>query len=373
VWEESSKFAPFEKVALLGTGLMGGSLGMALRERRLAREVWGYNRSEASLVEAREKGAVDHYSLSIKEVVEGADLVVLSVPIRYCRELAEASAPYLSPGALVTDLGSTKSYLMDRISGVIPEHACYVGGHPMTGSEQSGISAAEPTLWENAVYVLTPSSDAPDFHVENLKWMVEKIGAQPLFLSPGKHDRMVALTSHLPHLVAVALVQVAAGENNGDLLRSLAAGGFRDTTRVAMGSPEVWKDICITNGEAIADGLEKAVDVLQEMRQIMLEEKEEHLGSILQEASEYRKSIPYRARSIFPEIFEVIVLVKDHPGVIGRVATLLGEKGINIAEIEILHVREEEGGTMRLGFQDKEQRDLALELLKETGYRAHRR
>lgn len=371
--EERCNFPPFNKVALLGTGLMGGSLGMAVRERGLARQVWGYNRSISPLEEAREKGAVDHYSGEIREVVEGADLVVLSVPVRHCPGLLSSCLPYLSPGALVTDLGSTKSYLMESITSLLPGNVYYIGGHPMTGSEESGIKAADPAIWENAVYVLTPSNQAPAPYVEGMKKLVEELGAQPVFLSPGEHDRTVALTSHLPHLVAVALVKVAAGEENRQLIKSLAAGGFRDTTRVAMGNPEMWKDICITNREAIVEGLQRISVEIERLRDCLQEEKENGLEKNLQEARDYRSEIPYRGRSMFPEIFEVVVMVKDTPGAIGKVATVLGEKGINIAEIEILHVREEEGGSMRLGFRDIEQRDRALALLREREYRAHRR
>jgi len=373
VWAGASSRQVFGKVAILGTGLMGGSLGMALRERRLAREVWGYNRHESTLREAREKGAIDSGSCSLKEVVKEAELVVLAVPVRFCQDLLSSCASYLSPGALVTDLGSTKKYLTEKIPLLLPANTCYLGGHPMTGSEESGIKAADPALWENAIYVLTPSSSTPEFYRKRLHYLVEGIGAQPLVLSPEEHDRLVALVSHLPHLVAVALVKVAAAQGEDEIIRTLAAGGFRDTTRVALGNPEVWRDICITNREAIINSLKRTIEMLEEITHTISESREDYLKGILEEASQYRRSIPYQFRSYLPEIFELVVLVKDTPGVIGRLATILGEKEVNIAEIEILHVREEEGGSIRLGFREEGQRSKALTLLEMQGYRVHRR
>ncbi len=373
MWDENSNSYLFNKVAILGTGLMGGSLGMAIRERRMAREVWGFSRSSTSLRLAQEKGALDVATNQLEEAVGAADLVVLAVPVKFCETLVARSAESLTRGCLVTDVGSTKSYLEEKIPPLLPEGIYYIGGHPMTGSEESGVKAADPTLWENAIYVLTPSQKIPYYYRENLQSLVEGIGAQPLIMSPEEHDSIVSLVSHLPHLVAVALVKAAATRNQDELIRTLAAGGFRDTTRIAMGNTEMWKDICCTNRKAILECLQLFKGALEEIKIAVEKEQENNLETLLEEARDYRQGIPYRARSIFPEIFELVVLVKDTPGAIGKITTALGENQLNISEIEILHVREEEGGSIKLGFRNEKERIQSLELLKRLGYRVHKR
>ena len=373
MWAETSDLNNFDKVAILGTGLMGGSLGMALKEKGLAREIWGYSRKEFSLNEAEVRGAIDFGSSNLEEVVRGAELVVLAVPVKHCEELLARCACFLSSGALVTDVGSTKKYLTEKLPSLLPDHTYYIGGHPMAGSEESGIKAADPALWENAIYVLTPYKETPDYYIKKLRLMVEAIGAQPLLLSPEEHDRIVALVSHLPHIVAAALVEAAASEEEDELIKTLAAGGFRDTTRIAMGNPEVWKDICVTNAEAIVYSLEKTIHVMEKIRKAIICSSEDYLVNFLQEARNFRQSIPYRARSVFPEIFDLVVLVKDTPGMIGCLAGTLGREEINIAEIEILHVREEEGGSIRIGFRTESQRIKARALLQKEGYRVYLR
>lgn len=368
-----SRYRLFGRVALLGTGLMGGSLGMAIRECALAEEVVGYDRDSKTLATALERGAVDRISDSPQKAVEGAELVILAVPIRLCGKLVESCAPHFKPGAVITDLGSTKQFLEEELSGIIPDDVIYIGGHPMTGSEESGIEAADPALLENAIYVLTPEGSTPEKQWRSLVDMIVRIGAQPLIISPAEHDRIVALVSHLPHLAAVTLANVAAENEKKEMVQTLAAGGFRDTTRIAMGNPEVWRDIFATNREAIGALLTRYIHELENMRRMIEGGKEEEMTATLDQARSFRRKIPFRSRGILPELFDIIVLVKDTPGMIGRIASLVGEAGFNIAEVEILHVREEEGGSIRFGFRCKEQRDGALAVLKERGYRAHRR
>jgi prephenate dehydrogenase len=370
VSENASKF---NRVALLGTGLMGGSLGMALRERGLAVEIIGYDRNRSSLETALERGAVDFAADTPEHAAEGAELVILAVPVRFCRELLMRCIPHIAPGTIITDLGSTKEYLAEELTGILPAGVSYIGGHPMTGSEESGIGAADPVFFENAIYVLTPDEYTDKKQLKKLERMVEGIGAQPILLPPREHDRLVALVSHLPHLAAVALVKVAALNGQEDMVQTLAAGGFRDTTRVAMGNPEIWRDICATNREAIDVMLTRYVDELEKIRVIINGGKESELENTLDMSRDYRRRIPYRSRGILPELFDLVVLVKDTPGIIGKIATTLGGAGINIAEVEILHVREEEGGSIRFGFRESEHRDSAVNLLNEKGYRAHRR
>lgn len=361
----------YQKVALIGTGLIGGSIGIALREKRLVKVISGYDRNFTSGAEAVERGAIDYAAESPLEAVRDADLIILAVPVMSTLQLLQEIIPAISNGAMITDVGSTKGSIMAAVEQMLPPNIHFIGGHPMAGSEESGIMGADPALLENAIYVLTPGLKTPPKAVDRLAEMFEKAGAQPLMLDPLAHDRAVASVSHLPHIIAATLVQSVAGVSEHELVRTLAAGGFRDSTRIALGSPDVWRDICVSNRWALLAALKRFKVKLDTMEEALAEPNPVSIQEYLQQARDYRKTIPYRGRGILPELHEVIVLVRDTPGVIGRLAGLLGEAGINIDAIEIMHVRELSGGSIRLGFRDKEQQQQAESLLREKGFSTH--
>ncbi len=361
----------YRRAALIGTGLIGGSIGIALREKRLVEQVAGYDCDPESSARAVKRGAIDKAYPSAAEAVRGADLIILAVPVLSTVELSKEILPAVDKGALVTDVGSTKAWIMEAVEAILPEGVNFIGGHPMAGSEESGISGADPALLENAIYVLTPGPQTPQEVTKKLSNMLEEAGAQPLILDPLTHDRVVAAVSHLPHLTAAALVQSVAGTDELELVRTLAAGGFRDSTRIALGNPELWRDICISNRWALLAALKKYKESLNSLEQYLIAPSAEAIEEYLQQARDYRSTIPHRGRGILPEVFDVIVLVRDTPGVIGQLTTELGEAGINIDAIEILHVRELAGGSIRLGFRSTENQQKAVTLLNEKGYRTH--
>lgn len=361
----------FQQAALIGTGLIGGSIGLALRENKLVAQVTCYDRDPEAAVEAVACGAADAYAESASLAVKDADLVILAVPVLSTIEILKETLPALKDGVLITDVGSTKGSIMAAVEQLLPPSAAYIGGHPMAGSEEAGIKGADPGLLENAIYVLTPGPQTSPDAVENLSAMLERTGAQPLILDPLSHDRVVALVSHLPHITAAALVQSVAGAGDMELIRTLAAGGFRDSTRIALGNPEVWRDICISNRWALLSALKSFKASLDILEQHLTEPNADAVQEYLLQARDYRKTIPHRGRGILPELFDIIVLVRDTPGVIGKLTCLLGDEGVNIDAIEILHVRELAGGSIRLGFRSREQQQQALKLLNSSGYRTH--
>lgn len=361
----------FRKVALIGTGLIGGSLGIALRERALVEKIVGYDRDPDACQEAVKLGAVDAKAESAAEAVHDADLVILAVPVMSTIELLKEVLPMIKSGALITDVGSTKGSIMATVEAIIPPEVYFIGGHPMAGSEESGIEGADPALLENAIYVLSPGPVTPQTVVEHFSQMLEEAGAQPLILDPFIHDRAVASVSHLPQIIAATLVQSVAGISDMELVRTLAAGGFRDSTRIALSDPDVWRDICVSNRWALLAALKQFKESLDSLEKYLSEPNAEAIKEYLLQARDYRKNIPYRGRGILPELFELIVLVRDEPGVLGRLTGLLGEAGINIDAIEILHVRELAGGSIRLGFKSREQQQQALQTLNEKDYHTH--
>jgi prephenate dehydrogenase len=255
-----------DTVAIVGLGLIGGSLGIALRERRLAGRVIGIPRRRETIAEALSVGAIDEGTLDLDGAAE-ADLVVLAPPVLSIPPLVEAMAPHLRPGALVTDVGSTKGMLMRAIRPLLPPEADFVGGHPMAGSEKGGVLAARGSLFEGAVYVLTRDEQTRPENVERLAVLVRRLGATPVEMEPDLHDDAVARISHLPHVVAAALAETAgSGQVPSEVLRLLVAGGFKSTTRIAASPPETWRDICLTNREAILQALDGFEDALARFR-----------------------------------------------------------------------------------------------------------
>ncbi len=361
----------FEKVALIGAGLIGGSIALALREQKLVGEVNCYDLNQEACREAVECGAADYFFQTATAAVQDADLIIIAVPVLKTLELIKEILPAVKEGALITDVGSTKGAIMAAVEQILPPSVHYIGGHPMAGSEESGISGADPALLEKAIYVLTPGLGTPSPVIERLCKLISKTGAEPIIIDPLNHDRVVALVSHLPHLAAASLVQSVTDAGERELIDTLAAGGFRDSTRIALGNPEVWRDICISNRWALLAALKGFRKNLDLVEKYITEQDGDAIHEYLLRAREYRSSIPHRGRGILPELHELIVLIRDTPGAIGKLTGLLGGAEINIDAIEIIHVRELAGGSIRLGFRDRETRHQALELLKCNGYPTH--
>jgi prephenate dehydrogenase len=228
---------------------------MALRERRLAERVLGIPRREATIAEALSVGAIDEGTLDLSRVQE-AELVVLAPPVLTIPPLVEAIRPHLQDGAIVTDVGSTKATLMRQLEAMVPADVELIGGHPMAGSEQGGVLAGRSDLFEGAIWVVTPSPRTLADRLDRLTTLIRLLGATPVRMEAEAHDAAVARISHLPHLAAAALAEAAsAGGADEATLRLLVAGGFKSTTRIAASPPEVWRDICLTNREAILAAL----------------------------------------------------------------------------------------------------------------------
>jgi prephenate dehydrogenase len=257
---------PFARVAILGLGLMGASLGMALRAAGGARLVTGYDSSPGVAERARERDALELACATVPEAVAAADLVVLAAPMRAAPDLLSAIAPCLAPGALVTDIGSVKERLVKSAERILPDPSRFVGGHPMAGSERSGVEAARADLYAGCIWTLTPTARTSPQATARISWMIGHLSATPLILDPSEHDAAVALISHLPRIAASGLVLTAEQSAFWPVARELAAGGFRDSTRVASGDPEMTLDICLANAPALLAGLDAYIETLRSLR-----------------------------------------------------------------------------------------------------------
>lgn len=257
----------FEKVAILGVGLIGGSIGMAAKRRGAARHVLGIGRTEAKLMRAKILGAIDAYSLDIEHAAAEADLLVICTPVQLVAPALERMAASLKPGAIVTDAGSTKREIVAACEAVIPADCYFVGGHPMAGSEQTGVDAARADLFVGATWALTPSAKTDLAALSRVTEFACALGARVEILAPEEHDQAVAVTSHLPHGIASALMMLAEdSQRRTGKTFALTAGSFRDLTRIADSSPELWRDICLTNSDSLSEAITNLEKVLDELK-----------------------------------------------------------------------------------------------------------
>jgi prephenate dehydrogenase len=260
----------WRKVTLIGVGLLGGSLGLAMRQRGLADEVVGFVRRAASVTEADRCGAVSRGTLDLAEAVAGADLLVFCTPLAQMRPLAEAMRPHLNRGALVTDVGSVKGSVVRELEGLFARAgARFVGSHPMAGSEKTGVTAARADLFEGAACVVTPTARTQPAALRAVESLWRALGGRVLRLNPAAHDRAVARSSHLPHAVASALAHRVLDPRQPAEVARLCAGGFRDTTRIASSSPEMWRDIGLANRRNLAEELRALAATLERLGKVL--------------------------------------------------------------------------------------------------------
>jgi prephenate dehydrogenase len=257
----------FTRVAVIGLGLIGGSVGLALRQAKAAQQVVGYDLGRGVSDHARKVGAIDEAYLTLADAVHGADLVVLATPVGAMHALLQSIASYVTPGTVITDVASTKAQVIRWAEELLPSSVSFVGGHPMTGKEVSGVDAANAELFRNRIYCLTPTEHTRAAAITKVSAFVEVVGARVRFLGPVEHDRLVAGVSHLPFLASIALVNTVAGSPDWSEASLLAANGFRDISRLAAGSPEMYRDICLTNSEGITHWLDEYITNLQAIRE----------------------------------------------------------------------------------------------------------
>lgn len=257
----------WQQITLVGVGLLGGSLGLAIRKQNLARRVVGFVRRPESVGECEKAGVVDKAELDVLRAVEGSDLVILCTPIAQMRDLVVKMRPALKKGILITDVGSVKGKVIADLESLVAETgACFIGSHPMAGTEKTGVSGAKVDLFANAVCVVTPTEHSPAEAVERIEGFWRAVGGTPLRMEADLHDELVSRSSHLPHLVAATLANYVLSPIHPKEQAMLCATGFRDTTRIASGSPEMWRDICLANNANLARVLGVFIEDLQEFK-----------------------------------------------------------------------------------------------------------
>lgn len=358
------------RVSVVGAGLIGGSVALALARADDIEVVSVYDADAATAEAAVAAGAAQRAACAPADAAREADVVFVCVPASAATETISSLAEGLRPGAIVSDTASVKDPIVaGAIAALGRSDGRFVGGHPMAGSERSGFGAASAELFRNASWVLTPTAETDPDAVATISGLVRAAGATPLILEPSLHDSAVATVSHLPQLIASALMNVAARHSeDAPPVLHVAAGGFRDVTRIAAGSPSVWEDIIAENSPAVAAILDEYIAELTLMRESLGDRESVH--ELLSRAQTARRSLPRAVAD--DELWLVAVHVSDRPGEFAELTTAVGEAGVNVVDIGLRHSPEGGRGVLHLTIAGERAAETAVAALRERGHVVHR-
>lgn len=355
-------------IGFIGLGLIGGSIARGLKRADERTRIMAYMRTRKNLEEAKADGVIDIILDGVDETLSQCDMIFLCTPVEYNASYLEKLRPYLKPGAILTDVGSTKTDIHETVKKMGMENV-FVGGHPMAGSEKTGYGNSTDHLLENAYYVITPTEKSTREQIARMTQVASAIGAIPLVLDYRQHDYSVAAISHLPHLIASSLVNLVRDSDSPDgTMRRIAAGGFKDITRIASSSPVMWEQICMTNTENIKILLRRYISSLEEVYASLENHDGQAIHNLFEESGNYRNSISDYSRGPVVPDYSFTVDIVDEPGSISTLSVILASKGINIKNIGINHSREYGEGALRITFYDEDSQNAARALLSKYNY-----
>lgn len=359
----------------IGLGLIGGSIAKALKAALPSTQIIAFDVNEKTLALALAEGTADITVSTIDESFHACDYLFLCAPVSHNTENLSAIKKVLSPSCTLTDVGSVKTNIHEHVKAA-GLSAQFIGGHPMAGSERVGYRNAKALLLENAYYILTPSLDSDVNRLSAYQELVRRMGAIPLVLPFEQHDYVTAAVSHLPHVIAASLVNlIRDADSEDEIMKLIAAGGFKDITRIASSSPIMWQQICLNNNANISRLLSAYIEALSQAKKALDEGDESALFSLFDSARRYRESFSSSSSGPIKRIFDITVDIADRPGALAAIVSLLAAHEISIKNIGITHNREAAEGAMRIEFYTEEAVFLAEELLQKNGYdikiRAH--
>ena len=352
----------------IGLGLIGGSIARALRKFYPECRLLAYDINNKALEAAVKEGIINTPLSSINESFRSCDYIFLCAPVTENDNCLMELKKYLSPDCLLTDVGSVKTDIHKNIekAGLSSQ---FIGGHPMAGSERTGYINSRALLLENAHYILTPCEGVPEEIISDFKELIASLGAIPLILTCSQHDYVTAAISHLPHVVAASLVNlIKASDSSDGIMKLIAAGGFKDITRIASSSPVMWQQICLTNGENISSLLGSYIDSLNRIKTEIDHAGGDSLYHFFDEARSYRDSFIDASSGPIKKSYSINIEIADEPGALAAIATILALHQISIKNIGIVHNREQEDGVLRVEFYHEESIEQASEILRSKGY-----
>ncbi len=357
-----------ETIGIIGLGLIGGGLARTIKRVYPDIRIIAYNRTNEVLNEALYEGIIDEPSWDITEVFSECDYIFLCVPVLSVREYLELLKPHLSEGTILSDVGSTKSEIHAMVKELELERF-FIGGHPMTGSEKTGYAHSTDRMFENAWYILTPSEEMELQEVSAFSAFISSLGALPLILTAAEHDHITAAVSHVPHVISACLVNMVRElDDEHTYMKMIAAGGFKDITRISSSSPQMWQEICMANTEEICSILDKYVRMLTEFRFAIRNEDSDKLLEYFTECKEYRDSFQEQTSGPIRREYRIYTDLNDEAGAIAEIAAILAAAHISIKNIGIVHNRSYERGVLRIEFYEEDPSRQAAELLRTKGY-----
>ena len=355
-------------IGFVGLGLIGGSIAKSIRRVHPDWRLFAYNRSKESLAAALGEGIIDVVLEENDPRFSECDLIFLCAPVEVNLSHLKSLGSRIKPGAIMTDVGSVKGSIHEAARSLGLDHV-FIGGHPMAGSERSGYAFSSDRLLENAYYILTPGGEVPVSAISDLTEIVSSIGAIPMVLTCQEHDFITAGVSHLPHLIASCLVNLVKQlDTEPYYMKMIAAGGFRDITRIASSSPEMWQQICLENRENISQVLDAYIRMLVQVRCQIDDRNQGYIYDLFESSREYRNSIDVRTSGPISKVYTIYVDLADEAGGIASIATVLATEGISIKNIGIIHNREYEQGVLKIEFYDPDSMAKGHALLTKRNY-----
>lgn len=352
----------------IGLGLIGGSIAKSIKKYIKNSKIYAYSLPRIHLEKAKKDGIVDYILDDIDESIQNADFIFLCAPVEYNENYLRKIKNFISENTIISDVGSTKTSIHELASELGLEKN-FIGGHPMAGSEKTGYEASTPLLLENAYYMLSPSKEISESKLQKLMNLLQRIKAIPFLVEYKKHDKVVAAISHLPHIVAASLVNLIEDSDYEDaIMKRVAAGGFKDITRIASSSAIIWEQICETNREPIIDILDKYILYLTEINTNLKSKKQGTVKSLFEKSKAYRNSFSDENIGLISSKNSFSVHVLDKPGAISVISAILSANSINIKNIGINNNRESGEGVLKIAFYDSDACELAAKLLKEYNY-----
>ncbi len=356
------------KIGFIGFGLIGGSIAKALRASIPDIRIIVYDTNKDTLEQAVKEGVADQAVDFIDASFSGCSYIFLCAPVSGNDENLATLKPFLSPSCTLTDVGSVKSGIHRHIEA-LGLSAQFIGGHPMAGSERFGYPNSKARLLENAYYILTPSKDSSKEMLEDYRNLVSSMGAIPLILDASQHDFITAAISHLPHIIASSLVNLVRESDSPEgTMKMVAAGGFKDITRIASSSPDMWQQICLTNVDNIIILLDKYIRSLSSLKETLSARDARSIYRFFDDARIYRDSFIGASSGPIKKSYSITVDIADETGALASVASILALQHISIKNIGIVHNRELAEGALRIEFYEEKAIKTAADILKSRGY-----
>ena len=363
----------FETIGFIGLGLIGGSIAKKIKKNDGTVKIIATAHHKETVEEAFREGLIENDTLLSLEAFTDCDCIFLCAPVERNIDYLRKLKSIIGEDCYITDVGSTKTEIHEEVIRLGLE-AHFIGGHPMTGSEKTGILSANETLLENAYYIITPTAVTPQADIDAFRDLVRSLGSIPLILDYKTHDFSTAAISHLPHMIAYSLVNlVCRSDDAKETMKTIAAGGCKDITRIASSSPVMWENICTSNREPILDLMNRYIDILKELQNYIAQGDEQALLSFFQNAKDYRDSTTLPSVRSETTCYEFFADLADETGGIAAIAKLLADNAISIKNIGIVNNREYEEGILHLEFPDQTMLNEAREILSVSGYTVHLR